>query len=113
MLSEGSQGISRPSATSLGRSIGGWLRHFHDWTNSPAQDELKELLNKNDVMKELKFYVNYTMLMDTIQNFPLLLEEARGIFEKVRDLAATELKKTDYDDSYGLIHGDFWTGKYV
>lgn len=63
-------------------------------------------------MKDLKFWVNYTMLLDTIGNFPDILEGNRDIFEKVRDLAAAELEQQSHDDGYGVIHGDFWTGKY-
>jgi hypothetical protein len=28
-------------------------------------------------------------------------------------MAADELKNIDDTDDYGIIHGDFWTGKYV
>ncbi|KAJ5782225.1 hypothetical protein N7457_003999, partial [Penicillium paradoxum] len=113
LLSEVSHGTSRASAQSLGRAIGGWLRSFHEWTIQPEQEELTSVLNKSDVMKDLKFYINYVMLVDTIKDFPVLLEDSRGVFEEVRDLAAAELKRQDYDDSYGIIHGDFWTGNVL
>ena len=58
-------------------------------------------------MKDLKFWVNYTLLLDTIENFPDILEGNRDIFEKVRDLAAAELEQQSHDDGYGVIHGDF------
>lgn len=51
------------------------------------------------------------MLLDTSANFPEILEESRVVFEEVHNFAAAELKKEDHDDKYGLIHGDFWTGK--
>lgn len=63
-------------------------------------------------MKQLKFWVNYTMLIDTIANFPDILTQSRDVFEQVRDFAATELTKQNHDNEYGIIHGDFWTGKY-
>jgi hypothetical protein len=62
-------------------------------------------------LKNLKFYINYTWLLDTIGNFPAILEDSREIFEKARDFAAEELKRTELDDGYNVIHGDFWTGK--
>lgn len=69
------------------------------------------MLTENISMKELKYHINYSMLLETIEKFPEILEESRGVFEKVRDFAAAELKKLDHDDEYGIIHGDFWTGK--
>lgn len=52
------------------------------------------------------------MLLETIGNFPALLEEVRGGFENVRDFAAAELKQPGHEDGYGIIQGDFWTAKY-
>jgi hypothetical protein len=113
LLSEVSNNVSESSAKSLGRALGGWLRSFHSWANKGDQAEFKSMLDKHQVMKDLKFYINYTMLMETVENFPALLDESRGVFEEVRDSAAAELKREDHDDGYGIIHGDFWTGKYV
>lgn len=101
------------SARSLGRALGSWLRSFHDWAADEKQAECRDTLAKNGVMKDLKFYVNYAMLIDTIENFPNILGESRDVFERVRDFAAAELKREHCDDVYGIIHGDFWTGKYV
>lgn len=113
LLSKVSSGISKSSARSLGRALGSWLRSFHDWGNSNNRDECKETLSRNQTMKDLKFWVNYTMLLDTVKNFPTILDKNRDIFEKVHKFAATELTQKDCDDEYGIIHGDFWTGKYV
>ncbi|KAJ5139231.1 uncharacterized protein N7515_004079 [Penicillium bovifimosum] len=113
LLSETSNDVSESTAKSLGRTLGGWLRSFHSWADKAEQAELKSVLGKHQVMKDLKFYINYTMLMDTVENFPGLLEESRGVFEEVGDSAAAELTREDHDDGYGIIHGDFWTGKYV
>jgi hypothetical protein len=111
LLSELAQGVSESSARALGSSLGSWLRSFHEWGAMQQQSETRGLLNENKTMKDLKFYVNYSMLMDTIANFPSILEESRGVFEEVRTFAAAELTKDAHDDEYGLIHGDFWTGK--
>jgi hypothetical protein len=103
--------MSKASARALGHSLGSWLRAFHGWASKAEQAETKEILSKNQALKDLKFYINYTWLLDTIGNYPAILEDSREIFEKVRDFAAEELKKTEYDDEYNVIHGDFWTGK--
>lgn len=113
LLSSVSSGMSKSSAESLGRALGSWLRSFHDWGSNKDQAGCKATLSKNESMKELKFWVNYTILIDTIANFPHILEKSRHVFEEVRDFAAAELTKQDHDDEYGIIHGDFWTGKYV
>lgn len=113
LLSSVSNGISKSSARALGRALGSWLRSFHDWGNSNDRSECKETLSRNQTMKDLKFWVNYTMLLDTVKNFPTILDKNRHIFEKLHDFAAAELTQKEYDDEYGIIHGDFWTGKYV
>ncbi|KAJ5885502.1 hypothetical protein N7495_010012 [Penicillium taxi] len=113
LLSEEFQGVSKPLAQSLGRALGSWLRHFHNWVREKQQAESREMLAKNDSMKQLKFSVNYDTLINTIDNFPEILENSRDVFEKVRGLAAAELKKQPHDEGYGVIHGDFWTGNVL
>lgn len=113
LLSSVSSGMSKSSAESLGRALGSWLRSFHDWGSNKDQAGCKATLSKNESMKELKFWVNYTILIDTIANFPHILEKSRHVFEEVRDFAAAELTKQDHGDEYGIIHGDFWTGNVL
>lgn len=113
LLSNVSSDVSKASAEALGRALGSWLRSFHDWGNNEDQSGCKATLGENESMKQLKFWVNYTMLIDTIANFPDILDQSRDVFEQVRDFAATELTKQNHDDEYGIIHGDFWTGKYA
>lgn len=106
-----SRDMSKSSSHALGHSLGAWLRAFHHWGSKPGQAETREILSKNQTLKDLKFYINYTWLLDTIENFPAILEGSREVFEKVRDFAAGELKRTELDNEYNVIHGDFWTGK--
>lgn len=103
--------MSQTSARALGHSLGSWLRAFHAWASKPEQAGTREILSKNQALKDLKFYINYTWLLDTIGSFPAILEDSRDVFEKVHEFAAEELKRTEYDDDYNVIHGDFWTGK--
>ncbi|CAI7613835.1 unnamed protein product [Penicillium discolor] len=113
LLSKVSHDLSESSGQALGRALGSWLRLFHHWTAEKEQIESTKILGENKVMKDLKFWVNYTLLLDTIENFPDILEGNRDIFEKVRDLAAAELEQQSHDDGYGVIHGDFWTGNVL
>lgn len=113
LLSEVSHGVSESAARALGRGLGTWLRSFHDWAAATEQAEHSAVFDRNGSMKDLKFYVNYTMLIDTIPNFPQILGESHDVLKEVRDLAAAELKEPGESEGYGIIHGDFWTGKYV
>lgn len=99
----------------LGSALGAWLRSFHDWGSASERAETRAELGRNAAMKDLKFYVNYSMLLDTVANFPSILNECEGVFGEVRDFAAAELGKLgdDGDGKVGIIHGDFWTGKYA
>lgn len=103
--------LPRSSALSIGRALGSWLRSLHTWSAKDEQSSSKQNLLDNKPMQQIKFYANYTLLVETIGNFPTLLEESRGVFEQVRDAAAAELTSEDHSDEYGIIHGDFWTGK--
>ncbi|KAJ5554692.1 hypothetical protein N7513_004651 [Penicillium frequentans] len=53
------------------------------------------------------------MLMDTIADFPGILENSRGVFEELKNFAAAEMKKSDQENEIGIIHGDFWTGNVL
>ncbi|KAJ5960800.1 uncharacterized protein N7479_007950 [Penicillium vulpinum] len=110
LLSEVSRDLSEPSARALGSALGSWLKSFHTWSAEERQMESRNVLAENKAMRNLKFWVNYTMLIDTIPIFPGILEGDRDIFEKVRDLAAAELEQ---QRGFGLIHGDFWTGNIL
>jgi len=61
-------------------------------------------------MMELKYTMNYgSVLMDTISKFSEILEGSRSVFEEVAKSVRGELD----GDGGVLIHGDFWSGKYV
>ncbi|KAJ5986641.1 hypothetical protein N7451_011006 [Penicillium sp. IBT 35674x] len=113
LLSGLAKGVSKAAGHALGRAVGTWLRTFHDWADTPEQRECRSLLVQNESMKQLKFYVNYSMLLDTIADFPDTLEDSRGVFEELKNFAAVEMEKTDQENGIGTIHGDFWTGNVL
>lgn len=113
LISEHSGSLSKCSALSIGRALGSWLRSLHNWADEKEQASLTRELRDNQPMQQIKFYANYTLLVESIENFPLLLEGSRSVLRQVRDLAAAELEKQELGEEYGIIHGDFWTGKYV
>lgn len=66
----------------------------------------------NTDMRDLKYMINYTVLINTIERYPAILEEARNVFEIVAESVKKELDELDELDGGGmLIHGDFWSGK--
>ncbi|KAJ5752205.1 hypothetical protein N7520_009122 [Penicillium odoratum] len=112
LLSDLAKGASEAMGRSLGRSLGTWLRSFHDWADKPEQKECRSLLAQNQAMKTLKFHVNYALLVDTIAQFPALLEQSRSVFEDVKSLAERDMNNKD-QGGCGIIHGDFWTGNVL
>ena len=111
LLSETSHGKSQSAAQSLGRALGSWLRSFHTWTDKPAQADLQKTVGGNQAMKEVKHYANYVLLIQRIETFPQILQDSRDVFEKVVELAVAELEQRETGPEYGVVNGDFWTGK--
>lgn len=91
----------------LGIALGSWLKKFHDWASE--QVELGETMKKNQGMKKIKFWVNYGRLAATIKLFPTILERCRDMFREMEEKYKREAEEEDGE----LIHGDFWSGKYV
>lgn len=99
---------------SIGQAIGSWLRSFHDWTASPAQCELRSETAKNEPMRKLKSRITYEAFLLVLQNFPKILEGSRESLEEAKAMAmrAFQMKIGDEGaEEWGIIHGDFWTGK--
>ncbi|KAI0194991.1 kinase-like domain-containing protein [Astrocystis sublimbata] len=100
--------IARPQCHQLGRALGRWLRDFHTW--SATQIKLREVVAGNTDLQQLKHFINYSWLLDRVEQFPKILSEAKEVFEKVKDMAASELGD---ESALQVIHGDFWTGNVL
>lgn len=104
----------RPHFQQLGKELAQWIIGFHRKADEDAGDaskrgeksELYAGLENCGFMQDLKFKINYDWLIESIESFPDVLEEARECFEEFRS-AAQEDRKGDLMP----IHGDFWTGK--
>ncbi|KAI9924545.1 hypothetical protein ASPWEDRAFT_28307 [Aspergillus wentii DTO 134E9] len=105
-------GISESHAGSIGQALGGWLSSFHSWTAEEKQSNLAVEMEKNKLMQDLKFSINYESLVQMVDKYPALLKESKDVFEKVRDSAAKEVGRKD-GDGFGIIHGDFWSGNVL
>lgn len=98
----------------LGRELAQWIVGFHQKSEKEARDALAQGGKSNlyaelencQWMQNLKFLINYDWLIERIERFPGILEEARTVFEEFRAAAKEELK-----EELMPIHGDFWTGK--
>ncbi|KAF4627319.1 hypothetical protein G7Y89_g10841 [Cudoniella acicularis] len=101
--------LMKEQCSRLGYSIGAWAKAFHIWAAAPEQKELREKMKGNTAMKELKYRLNYTNLVATIDNFPEILEASRGVFEEVAKETKEELDR----EEGSLIHGDFWSGNVL
>ncbi|OGM39637.1 hypothetical protein ABOM_011645 [Aspergillus bombycis] len=99
-------------AVSLGRALGHWLSSFHSWAKESAQTDVTLELEQNHFFQDLKFSINYDSLVNMVSKYPEILEGSRGVFEKVRDMARSELGRKD-GEGFGVIHGDFWSGNII
>ncbi|KAK7935393.1 kinase-like domain-containing protein [Apiospora marii] len=98
-------------ARQLGRSLGRWLRAFHDNSSElHPRDEMREAVAANGVMQGLKYTINFQWLLDRAAQFPDILTEAVPVFEEVKEMAAAEIRDTG---RLQVIHGDFWTGNIL
>ncbi|KAI5926354.1 kinase-like domain-containing protein [Camillea tinctor] len=98
----------RVQCSQLGKALGTWLQNFHGW--AATQSELREKVSGNQEMQQLKHIINFSWLLDRIEQFPSVLSDARDIFEEVKNMAAAELKE---QTRLQPIHGDFWTGNIL
>jgi hypothetical protein len=99
--------LSTTDVTRLGTTLGQWLKSFHAWGNQHAS--LPKIMKENVKMAQLKFAINYGRTVNTIPMFPKLLEGSRDMFEQMEAKYRGELANGEGN----LIHGDFWSGKYV
>ncbi|KAL4784576.1 kinase-like domain-containing protein [Aspergillus varians] len=114
MLSPGvAESLSREWTLSIGRTLGTWLRSFHSWVADPTQKDVATQFGEFKVMRDLKFSINYDGFLTMVDVYPDILAGSRAVFEKVRELAAEELKETQGTAVIGPIHGDFWSGNVL
>lgn len=110
----------QPQCHQLGKALAQWITGVHhktgreikDWSlgrRHEPQPNLYTELKANKEMQKLKHIINYDWLLERVDQFPKILEEARGVFAKVKDEAMKELNGAPEDLT--TIHGDFSSGK--
>jgi hypothetical protein len=108
--------LSHSISPTMGRALGVWLRSFHAWISEPAQTGLYRDMADNEPMRKIRYATSYGAFINVVQKFPEIWEARRKALEEVRDMATAEYAKTPQDnvgEKGGVIHGDFWAGKYV
>lgn len=107
----------RPQCYQLGKALAQYIMTLHQETEKEAKSwlskgrvetepKLYSTLKNNKQMQDLKHVINYDWLLQRIDQFPTILEEAREVFVQVKEMALSEL-----NDTLTPIHGDYWTGK--
>jgi hypothetical protein len=101
------------STATIGRYLGVWLRSFHTWASAPEQAALRAQMWQNDPMRKIKYLFTYDTVLKVLGNYPELLEGHEKTLGTIRDAIAKEFERpsTEEGDGYGLLHGDFWSGK--
>ena len=94
----------------LGEALGRWLRAFHQWAELPEQQAVRKTFGENKTMQGLKHMINYQRLVQKADERPDVLQDIRETLQEICDATAAELAD---ESKLHVIHGDFWTGKYV
>jgi len=103
------------SSQSVGRTLGLWLRSFHNWASAPAQRELVAQVGPNKGMRQLKCLITYDSFIEILVRYPEVIKGYKDTLEHVKAVMKYEFERpvTEGDHTRGLIHGDFWAGKYA
>ncbi|KAJ4324203.1 hypothetical protein N0V94_001415 [Neodidymelliopsis sp. IMI 364377] len=92
----------------FGFSLGSWLRHFHSWTEEPAQIELRRSIAYATSSQNLKWRTTYDTICVIVEPFSNVSKDEKRVLEQARVRALQEYQQ---DTNFSLVHGDFWTGK--
>lgn len=104
-----------PSPTTVGHYLGDWLRTFHKWALEPEQVTLRAQMWLNDGMRKTKYDFTYNTVLDVFGNYPELMLGREETLKNFTKFITAELERPSSaaGDGYGLLHADFWSGKYV
>ena len=97
----------------IGHDLGFWLRSFHDWGTAPEQAALRAQMWQNNPMRKVKYCQTYGSFLRVLDDFPELLVGHQKTLVPFQYAMANDFQKpsTDIDEGWGLVHGDFWSGK--
>ncbi|KAK2606528.1 hypothetical protein N8I77_005270 [Diaporthe amygdali] len=94
-----------------------WLRSFHQWMSEPGQASLRATISQNEEARKLKCKITYDSFLKVLEIYPDLVEGHMETLKAVKDAMTAEFSLNERplgeDGSWGLIHGDFWTGNVL
>jgi len=102
------------SPLAVGHHLGSWLRSYHTWASAPEQVGTLAAVGENRPMRDLKRMVTYDTIIPVLENYPELLAGCRETLETLVAVLGKEFEKSpgaEADENWGMIHGDFWSGK--
>lgn len=97
---------SEPEAREIGKTLGSWLKGFHQLAANHA--DFRAVAEKNGQGQFFRHLVTFAWLKDRVEQYPAVLGDAKDIFAEVEQAVTAELKDPSKTQ---VIHGDFWTGK--
>lgn len=106
--------LPRSISTSIGSALGTWLQSFHLWASAPAQATLRGSMGNNQAMRKIRYMISYGAFVDVVRKFPEIWETHSKGLQEVKNMAIAEYSKAAQEkaeENWGLIHGDFWSGK--
>ncbi|KAJ4343928.1 hypothetical protein N0V95_006530 [Ascochyta clinopodiicola] len=103
----------------LGFALGAWLCDFHSWTQKPEQSELRDIIAQNKSSQSVNWRTTYDTIEAIVAPLQMISGEDKQILADVRARAASKFEQHRHykageqsdQTGYGVIHGDFWTGK--
>lgn len=106
----------------LGKVLAQYIVGFHSKFENEVQNwlldgkekpepKLYAALKANEEMQKIRRMTYYDWLVQRIDAFPTILEQARDVFVKIQEKAAEELKGAP--EELLPIHGDFWPGNTI
>jgi len=105
--------------SAVGLALGEWLHALHHWTQEPAQSDLRNRMEGNVASHDLKWRTTYATIVDIVTTVPAITEDHLDVLREVRARAEREHEEAmqgqvaEDMELYGIVHGDFWTGKYA
>ncbi|TEA03238.1 4-hydroxytryptamine kinase [Colletotrichum sidae] len=104
----------RPQCRELGKALAGYIARFHslgaippgNGAESKGRSDIWSAVTQSDDMQKLKHMINYDWLLDRVDQFPEVLQDAREVFVQVKQRALDELERGS--KNLTVIHGDFY-----
>lgn len=116
-LSHALRTLNTHQAYTVGHALGHWLRSFHTHTSSATSQKLNEEISQNEEVVRLKYKLTWeqgSSALHLLSSYGLLTinEEQSAAWDAAKGRAEEEMQISD-STNVGVVHGDFWAGKYV